>query len=95
MSSDFTDFSGKEKRKHERIKTNDPVLIKIQDAEYHGVIKDKSEKGFYIEIDEDLFQGLKIDLEYYSEAAQKEFNFTARVVRRDNSGIGLEIRYEQ
>lgn len=94
MAAANSDFSGKEKRRNERLKCSEPVSIRYQESEYHGVIKDKSEKGFYIEIDQDLFQGLKIDLEYYSATAQKELHFTARVVRKNSSGIGLEIRYE-
>ena len=90
-----SEFSVKEQRKNERIKCYEPVSIKYRDLEYHGVIKDKSEKGFYIEIDKDLFNGLKIDLEYYSETAQKEFRFAARIVRKDQFGVGLEIRYER
>jgi len=93
MPADPTSFSEKDKRKFERTKSNEPVLIKFQDIEYHGVIKDKSKTGFYIEIDKNVFQGLKIDLEYYSETVQKEINFTGRVVRKDNFGIGFEIRY--
>jgi len=94
MSDVSSGFPKKDKRKFERIKSNEPVIIKLQNLEYHGVIKNKSEKGFYIEIDKDLFEGLKIDLEYYAETAQKEINFTGRIVRKDNSGIGVEIRYE-
>ena len=94
MSTPNTQAFEKEKRKCERIKSSEPVLIKFQDSEYHGVIKNKSENGFYIEIDKELFQGLKVDLEYYSETARKEFRFAARVVRQDQSGIGLEVRYE-
>ena len=94
MSSDSNDFPEKDKRKFERIRSTEPVLIKFQKLEYHGVLKNRSEKGFYIEIAKDLFQGMKIDLEYFSETAQKEIHFTGRIVRKDDIGIGLEIRYE-
>ena len=39
-------FHVHEKRKHKRIKCNEPILIKFKDMEYLGIIKDKSEKGF-------------------------------------------------
>ena len=94
MSAFRTSFSEKDKRKFERTKSNEPVLIKFQDMEYQGVIKDKSETGFYIELDKNLFQGLKINLEYFSETVKKEIKFTGRIVRKDSAGIGLEIRYE-
>ena len=94
MSDVSSGFPKKDKRKFERIKSNEPVIIKLRNLECHGVIKNKSERGFYIEIEKYLFEGLKIDLEYYSETAQKEINFTGRIVRKDNSGIGVEIRYE-
>ena len=83
MPDASTNFSGKEKRQNERIKSNEPVSIKYEDSEYNGVIKDKGEKSFYIEIIENLPIGLKVNLEYYSETAKKILNFTTRIVRKD------------
>jgi PilZ domain-containing protein len=94
MSDVSSGFPKKDRRKFERVKSNEAVIIKLHNTEYQGVIKNKSERGFYVEIDKDLFEGLKINLEYYSETAQKEINFTGRVLRKDKSGIGVEIRYE-
>ena len=80
-----------ERRQHPRFECFEEVNFIINDVTHTGIMLNFSKGGFFIMTSMALDPGEFIGLNYYSRATRSVVHFDCTIVRRETTGIGVQV----
>ena len=81
----------KEKRQHQRFACYEEVVLTVNGQSYSGVMLNISNGGFFVLTDLPFSPGDIVELSYFSRSKGNAVTYDGRIVRREHSGIGIQI----
>jgi len=80
-----------EKRQHQRFACYEEVVLTVNDRSYSGIMLNISNGGFFVLTSLPFSPGDTVELSYFSGTRRDTISYDGTIVRRENSGIGIQI----
>ena len=80
-----------EKRQHRRFACYEEVVLTVKNKSYSGVMLNISNGGFFVLTNLPFSPGDPVELSYFSRSKGDAITYDGTIVRRETSGIGIQI----